>query len=57
MPPKLNKKEIMKIMNNEMKKKSPKNPLKTTPGGSYVVNRNKGETAKKPPPPNKNNNK
>tara|TARA_Y100000741_G_scaffold91643_2_gene67928 strand:- start:229 stop:402 length:174 start_codon:yes stop_codon:yes gene_type:complete len=57
MPPKLNKKEIMKIMNNEMKKKSPTKYTKTTPGGSYVVNRNKGETAKKPPPPNKNNNK
>lgn len=57
MPPKLTKNEIMKIMNNEMKKKSPTKYTKTTPGGSYVVNRNKGETAKKPPPPNKNNNK
>ena len=57
MPPKLNKKEIMKIMNNEMKKKSPTKYQKTTPSGSFVVNRNKGETAKKPPPPNKNNNK
>ena len=43
MPPKLNKKEIMKIMNNEMKKKSPTKYTKTTPGGSYVVNRKKGE--------------
>jgi len=57
MPPKLNKKEIMKIMNNEMKKKSPTKSLKTTPCGSYVVNRKKGETAKKPSPPKKNNNK
>ena len=57
MPPKLNKKEILKIMNNEMKKKSPTKYQKTTPSGSFVVNRNKGETAKKPPPPNKNNNK
>lgn len=57
MPPKLNKKEIMKIMNNEMKKKSPTKSTKTTPGGSYVVNRKIGETAKKPSPPKKNNNK
>ena len=58
MPPKLNKNEIMKIMNNEMKKKSPIKPYTRTPSGtSYVVNRKKGETAKKPPPPNKNNNK
>ena len=57
MPTKLTKNEIMKIMNNEMKKNSPKKSLKTTPCGSYVVNRKKGETAKKPPPPNKNNNK
>ena len=57
MPPKLTKNEIMKIMNNEMKKNSLPKSLETTPGGSYVVNRNKGETAKKPPPPNKNNNK
>lgn len=57
MPPKLNKKEIMKIMNNEVKKNSLPKSLKTTPGGSYVVNRSKGETAKKPPPPKKNNKK
>ena len=57
MPTKLTKNEIMKIMNNEMKKNSPPKSLKTTPCGSYVVNRKKGETAKKPPPPNKNNNK
>ena len=57
MPSKLTKNEIMKIMNNEMKKKSLPKSLKTTPCGSYVVNRKKGETAKKPPPPNKNNNK
>ena len=57
MPPKLNKKEIMKIMNNEIKKKSPIKPYMKTPSGSYVVNRKIGETTKKPSPPKKNNNK
>lgn len=57
MPPKLTTNEKTKIVNNVMKKKSPTNSQKTTPGGSYVVNRSKGETAKKPPSPNKNNNK
>ena len=57
MPSKLTKNEIMKIMNNEMKKKSPIKSLKTTPCGSYVVNRKIGETTKKPSPPKKNNNK
>jgi hypothetical protein len=57
MPPKLNKKEIMKIMNNEMKKKSPIKPYMKNPSGSYVVNRKIGETTKKPSPPKKNNNK
>jgi len=60
MPPKLTKNEIMKIMNNEMKKNSLPKSLETTPGGTYVLNRKKGKTAKKPkspPPLKKNNNK
>ena len=51
MPSKLTKNEIMKIMNNEMKKNSLPKSLETTPGGSYVVNRKKGKTAKKTPQP------
>jgi len=51
MPTKLTKNEIMKIMNNEMKKNSLPKSLETTPGGSYVLNRKKGGTAKKPLPP------
>ena len=57
MPSKLTKNEIMKIMNNEMKKKSPIKPYMKNPSGSYVVNRKIGETTKKPSPPKKNNNK
>tara|TARA_B100000530_G_C15703534_1_gene387024 strand:- start:203 stop:376 length:174 start_codon:yes stop_codon:yes gene_type:complete len=53
MPPKLNKKEIMKIIENEMKKNKIAKTLTMTPSGTYVLRSKKA----KPSPPKKNNKK
>tara|TARA_B100000902_G_scaffold310836_1_gene300553 strand:- start:14 stop:187 length:174 start_codon:yes stop_codon:yes gene_type:complete len=53
MPPKLNKKEIMKIIENELTKNKIPKTLTMTPSGSYVLHSKKA----KPSPPKKNNKK